>query len=75
MAISKEEYNRRKSYWDFQRKKEYNREQLKYAFSHVVSVDSNTFFEQMWVQFEEKDYDEPPLTWIPKDEKFRIEGE
>ena len=55
MAISKEEYNRLKPYWDFQRKKEYNREQLKYACSHVVSVDSNTFFEQMWVQFEEKD--------------------
>ena len=28
-----------------------------------------------WIVFEEKDYHEPPLTWIPKDEKFRIEGE
>ena len=75
MVISKEEYNRLKPYWDFQRKKEYNKEQLKYVCSHVASVDSNTFFEQMWVMFEEKDYQDPPLSWIPKDEKFRIEGE
>ena len=26
-------------------------------------------------KFEEKDYQDPPLSWIPKDEKFRIEGE
>ena len=75
MTISKDEYIRLQPYWDFQRKKEYNKEQLKYACSHVASVDGNIFFEQMWVMFEEKDYQDPPLSWVPKDEKFRIEGE
>ena len=73
--ISKNEYNKLKAYYDIQRKKEYNREQLKYACSHVAGVDEDSFFNTMWAQFEEKDYQDPPSHWIPKDKKWRIEGE
>ena len=29
----------------------------------------------MWVQFEEKDYQEAPKDWVPKNPQWRIEGE
>ena len=75
MGISKEEYNKLKPYWDFQRKKGYNKEQLMYVCEHIAGVDENTFFNEMWARLEEENYLEPPKYWIPKDEKFRIEGE
>ena len=75
MSISKEEYNRLKPYWDFQRKKEYNKDQLMYVCKHIAGIDENTFFDEMWIRLEEENYIEPPEHWIPKDEKFRIEGE
>ncbi len=75
MMISKEEYSNLKPYYDFQRKREYNKEQLQYACSHVTGVDNDKFFDQMWIQFEEKDYQDPPVSWIPKNKKWRIEGE
>jgi hypothetical protein len=28
----------------------------------------------MWLEFEEKDYHDPPKHWIPKDPKWRIRG-
>ena len=75
MVISREDYNELKPYWDFQRKKEYNKEQLRYVCNHVAGVDENQFFEEMWARFEEENYIEPPKHWIPKDKNFRIEGE
>ena len=44
MGISRENYNELKPYWDFQRKKEYNKEQLRYVCNHVVGVDENQSF-------------------------------
>jgi hypothetical protein len=29
----------------------------------------------MWARLEEENYLEPPEHWIPKNKKFRIEGE
>jgi hypothetical protein len=69
MVISKQEYKRLKEYYDFQRKKQYNREQLMYE------AGDNDFFDEMWSKFEEKDYKDPPSVWIPRDKKWRIEGE
>ena len=80
MVISKEEYENLKEYYDFQRKKQYNREQLMYVCGHIMNIeqdeaDNNQFFDEMWSQFEEKDYQDPPTQWIPRELKWRIEGE
>tara|TARA_X000000368_G_scaffold362512_1_gene307227 strand:+ start:274 stop:507 length:234 start_codon:yes stop_codon:yes gene_type:complete len=75
MMILKEEYEKLKPYYDFQRKKEYNREQLMFACSHVAGEDTSSFFELMWSQFDEKDYQEPPSHWVPKNPQWQIEGE
>ena len=75
MTISKDEYTRLQPYWDFQRKKEYNKEQLKFVCDHVAGVDQNWFFDEMWIRLDEKNYLETPPQWIPKNKNFRIEGE
>ncbi len=75
MSVSPEEYENLKAYYDFQRKKEYNKEQLMLACSHVAGEDTNSFFDLMWVQFEEKDYQEVPKDWVPKNPQWQIEGE
>ena len=73
MGISKEEYNKLKPYWDFQRKKEYNKEQLMYVCQHIVGVEENSFFNEMWARLDEENYLEPPEHWIPKNEKLRLD--
>ena len=75
MAIDPVDYENLKEYYDFQRKKEYNREQLMFACSHVAGEDTSSFFELMWSQFDEKDYQEPPSHWVPKNPQWQIEGE
>ena len=75
MTIPREKYNELKPYYDFQRKKEYNKEQLKFVCDHVAGVDQNWFFEEMWLRLDEKNYIEPSKYWIPKNKNFRIEGE
>ena len=56
MSVSPEEYENLKAYYDFQRKKEYNKEQLMLACSHVAGEDTGSFFDLRWSQFDEKDY-------------------
>ena len=75
MTIPREKYNELKPFYDFQRKKEYNKEQLKFVCDHVSGVDQNWFFEEMWLRLDEKDYLKTPPEWIPKNKNFRIEGE
>ena len=79
--ISKKDYLNLKAYWDFQRKIEYNKEQL---MEHLKSAeaqfnieiyDVQEMFEDMWSLIDQEEYEEPPRAWIPKDEKFQIEGE
>ena len=50
MVISKKDYERLKEYYDFQRKKQYNREQLMYVCGHIMGIDQddasdNDFFD------------------------------
>jgi hypothetical protein len=75
--ISLEEYKNLKEYYDFQRKKEYNREQLEDAIEEVAKRTGLTVlsFDEMWSRLEEKDYQEAPNNWIPRDPKWRIQGE
>ena len=75
--ISLEEYDKLKEYYDFQRKKEYNREQLEDAIEEVAKRTGLTVlsFDEMWSRLEEKDYQQAPNNWVPRDPKWRIQGE
>ena len=73
MGIGKEEYNKLKPYWDFQRKKEYNKEQLMYVCQHIVGVEENSFFDEMWARLDEEHYLEPPEQKKKKNEKLRLD--
>ena len=75
--IEKKDYERLKEYYDFQRKKEYNREQLEDAIEEVAKRTGLTVlsFDEMWSRLEEKDYQEAPNNWVPRDPKWRIQGE
>ena len=74
MSISPDEYENLKAYYDFQRKKEYNREQLQDA---ILEIEKRTgisaiSFDDIWSRLEEKDYQEAPNNWVPRDPKWRI---
>ena len=68
-----------KEYWDYQRKVEYNREQLLDQLQNVHDdLDSDTIermFDDIWNYQDPEDYDDPPREWIPKNKQFQIEGE
>ena len=71
--IDPEEYDRLKEYYDFQRKKEYNREQLQTAFDEMEGrIGLTLSFDEIWSRIEEKDLQEAPNNWVPKDPKWRI---
>ena len=35
----------------------------------------NDFGQHLWDRIPPEEYEEPPKDWVPKDEKYRIEGE
>tara|TARA_B100000941_G_scaffold66228_1_gene44130 strand:+ start:324 stop:554 length:231 start_codon:yes stop_codon:yes gene_type:complete len=75
--ISLDEYENLKEYYDFQRKKEYNREQLQDAMKHIeekLGIMALSF-DEIWSRLDEKDYQETPNNWVPRDPKWRIQGE
>ena len=73
--IDPEEYDRLKEYYDFQRKKEYNREQLQTAIDEMEGrIGLTMSFDEIWSRIEEKDLQEAPNNWVPKDPKLRIHG-
>ena len=77
--ISKSSYTEMKEYWDYQRKIEYNKEQILDQLQHVHDdLDSNTIermFSEIWDYQDPEDYEDPPRGWIPKNEQYQIEGE
>ena len=78
MTIPIDEYKNLKEYYDFQRKKEFNREQLTAAIEEIEQrTGMRVFrtFDEIWSRIDEKDYQEAPSYWVPKDSKWRIEGE
>lgn len=75
--ISLDEYEKLKEYYDFQRKKEFNREQLQDAMTHIeekIGIMALSF-DEIWSRLDEKDYQETPNNWVPRDPKWRIQGE
>ena len=75
--ISLDEYEKLKEYYDFQIKKEFNREQLQDAMKHIEEKLGimTLSFDEIWSRLDEKDYQETPNNWVPRDPKWRIQGE
>ena len=77
MTIDPVEYEELKEYYDFQRKKEYNREILKEAIEEIekkTGLSLQTSFDELWSKVYEIDYQDAPNNWVPKDDTWRIHG-
>ena len=74
MSISKEKYLELKPMYDFQRKKQYNKEKLQKAIE-VVFENPEVLMEEIWSKMQEQDMVEAPNDWVPKDDSLKIEGE
>ena len=74
MPISKEKYLELKPMYDFQRKKQYNKEKLQKAIE-IVFENPEVLMEEIWGKMQEQDMVEVPNDWIPKDDSLKIEGE
>ncbi len=80
--IKKIDYDRLKEYWDFQRKKEYQKDWIRAVVKKANQfadfsggVNEKEMINYMYNNLEEKDYQQPPSNYVPDDENFRIEGE
>ena len=74
MPISKEKYLELKPMYDFQRKKQYNKEKLQKAIE-IVFENPEVLMEEIWSKMQEQDMVEVPKDWVPKDDSLKIEGE
>jgi len=74
MPISKEKYLELKPMYDFQRKKQYNKEKLQKAIE-IVFENPEVLMEEIWGKMQEQDMVEVPNDWVPKDDSLKIEGE
>ena len=74
MTISKEKYLELKPMYDFQRKKQYNKEKLQKAIE-IVFENPEVLMEEIWGKMQEQDMVEVPNDWVPKDDSLKIEGE
>tara|TARA_B100000530_G_C15665975_1_gene372303 strand:+ start:368 stop:595 length:228 start_codon:yes stop_codon:yes gene_type:complete len=74
MPISKEKYLELKPMYDFQRKKQYNKEKLQKAIE-IVFENPEVLTEEIWSKMQEQDMVEVPKNWVPKDDSLKIEGE
>ena len=74
MPIPKQKYKELKEMYDFQRKKEYNKEKLKKAVDFMLD-EPDILFNDIWGRMKDEDMIEIPKGWIPKDDKLKIEGE
>ena len=74
MPISKEKYLELKPMYDFQRKKQYNKEKLQKAIE-IAFENPEVLIEEIWSKMQEQDMVEVPKDWVPKDDSLKIEGE
>ena len=81
--ITKESYKDLKEYWDYQRKIEYNKEQIYMmaerfegrAYNDFGPVHIDEVKELLWNKIKPDEFEEPPKGWIPKNEKYRLWNE
>lgn len=83
MAVTEKDYNKYKEYWDYQRKKEYNKEKVYYMaekyngrmVTDFGTVPLNEMQSMMWSRINPKDYDDPPKGYIPENPHYRLWNE
>jgi hypothetical protein len=83
MPISPELYKDLKEYWDYQRKIEYNKEivyKMAEQFENRVyndfgQVSLDEMKELLWTRVKVEDYEDPPKSWVPENEKYRLWNE
>ena len=80
MAIQPKEYNALKEYWDYQRKVQYNKEQI---FAMAKRFEGRTYNDfgpvhidevktMLWNKIQPQEYEDPPEDWVPEDPKYRL---
>jgi len=74
MPIPKQKYKELKEMYDFQRKKEYNKEKLRKAVDFMLD-DPEALFHDIWGRMKEEEMMEAPKDWVPKNDNLKIEGE
>ena len=80
MAITQKEYNDLKEYWDYQRKIQYNKEQIYAmaerfegrAYNDFGPMDINTIKSHLWDRIKPEEYEDPPEDWVPQDPKYKF---
>jgi len=83
MSIQPKEYNDLKEYWDYQRKIQYNKEQIfamanrfeGRTYSDLGPVHIDQVKTMLWDKIQPEEYEEPPEDWVPQDPKFRLWNE
>jgi hypothetical protein len=74
MPIPKQKYKELKEMYDFQRKKEFNKEKLRKAVNFMLD-DPEALFQDIWGKMKEEEMMEAPKDWVPENDKLKIEGE
>ena len=74
MPIPKQKYKELKEMYDFQRKKEFNKEKLRKAVNFMLD-DPEALFQDIWGKMKEEEMMEAPKDWVPKNDNLKIEGE
>jgi len=80
MTIQPKDYNSKKEYWDYQRKVEYNREQVNMmsekfegrVYSDLGMLNTDEIKNKLWNKIDPAEYEDPPKDWVPKDPKFKL---
>ena len=83
MAIPEKEYIELKEYWDFQRKKEYNKEKVikmcesfgGRLYDQFGQVPLQEIKDTIWTRIPQSEYEEPPKDWVPEDPTYRLWNE
>jgi len=83
MAISEKSYNNLKEYWDYQRKVQYNKEQINAmadrfegrVYNDFGMVHLDDMKKHLWDRIQPNEYEEPPKDWVPEDPKFKLWNE
>src|SRR5210317_715587 len=81
--IQPQEYKDLKEYWDYQRKVEYNREQVfkmadsfeNRVYHEYGPVNSDEMKQMLWSRVPTSEYETPPAGWVPENEDYRLWNE
>tara|TARA_Y100000780_G_C13655464_1_gene406381 strand:+ start:681 stop:1067 length:387 start_codon:yes stop_codon:yes gene_type:complete len=81
--ITKQSYEDLKPYWDFQRKKEYNKEKLEHladkmqgqVYDQFGPISGKELLDTLWCKLPQEAYEDPHPGWVPRDKSYRLEWE